>query len=98
MQKSAVISDEKLEKYLSVTKAAISRAEKAVNAPSAEKKRIAEDFLDMAQRYLSDAVHFRDKGDFVSAFGAVNYAHAWLDAGARMGLFDVHDSDLFAAD
>ena len=52
----------------------------------------------MAQRYFSDAKHFKEKGDLVTAFAAVNYAHAWLDAGARLGVFDVHDAELFAAD
>ncbi len=96
MQKSAVITEEKLDKYFAITRAALAK----VSIPELDsyKKSIAEDFLDMAKRYLSDAAHFREKGDFVSAFGAVNYAHAWLDAGARMGIFGVHDSELFAAD
>jgi hypothetical protein len=35
----------------------------------------------------------------VNAFAALNYAHGWLDAGARLGLFDVdHDSTLFTVD
>ncbi len=89
------VTDAKLEKYFSVTKAAIKLAKAAVNPKN---QAIAIDFLDMAERYLSDAQHFRKKGNFVSAFGAVNYAHAFLDAGARMGAFDVHDSDLFASD
>ncbi|MEK6857726.1 MAG: DUF357 domain-containing protein, partial [Nanoarchaeota archaeon] len=64
-----------------------------------EWKKNAEDFLDMAQRYFSDAKHFRDKGDVVTAFAALNYAHGWLDAGARLGFFDVeHDSELFTVD
>ena len=40
-----------------------------------------------------------DIGDIVTAFAALNYAHGWLDAGARIGLFDVgHDSELFTVD
>jgi len=34
----------------------------------------------------------------VTAFAALNYAHGFLDAGARMKLFDVKDSRLFASD
>jgi uncharacterized protein len=50
----------------------------------------------MARAYFSDAEHFRGKGDFINAFGCVNYAHGWLDAGARLGLFDVGlDDQLF---
>lgn len=53
----------------------------------------------MAKRYLSDAEHFEKKGELVTAFAALNYAHGWLDAGARVGLFDVgHDSSLFTID
>ena len=52
----------------------------------------------MASNYISDAHFFHNKKDFVNAFAALNYAHGWLDAGARLGLFDVHDSELFTAD
>ncbi len=52
----------------------------------------------MAERYFSDAKHFREQGNYVLSLAAVNYAHAWLDAGARIGLFKVKDTELFAAD
>jgi hypothetical protein len=88
------ITDAKLDKYFDIT----SRALKKVKIVSAHKKQ-AEDALDMAKRYFSDAQHFRAKGDYINAFAAVNYAHGWLDAGARLGLFDVgHDSELFTVD
>ncbi|MBN2142767.1 DUF357 domain-containing protein [Candidatus Woesearchaeota archaeon] len=91
-----VVTDEKLDKYFDVTR----RALEAVAAASWDESRrdLGEDFLDMAKRYFSDAKHFREKGDCVLAFGALNYAHAWLDAGARAGLFLVSDDSLFAAD
>ncbi|HDM23115.1 MAG TPA: DUF357 domain-containing protein, partial [Methanomicrobia archaeon] len=38
----------------------------------------------------------REKGDYVTAFAALNYLHGYLDAGARLGIFEVNDSDLFA--
>lgn len=88
------ITDAKLDKYFDIT----SRALKKVKIISAHKTQ-AEDALDMAKRYFSDAQHFRAKGDYINAFAAVNYAHGWLDAGARLGLFDVgHDSELFTVD
>ena len=37
--------------------------------------------------------HFMDNGDYVRAFGAINYAHAWIDAAVRIGLMDGHDDD-----
>ena len=53
----------------------------------------------MAERYFKDAKYFEKKGDYITAFAALNYAHGWLDAGARMGLFDVdHNSKLFTVD
>ena len=88
------ITEAKLEKYISVTKKAISKAEKSKNRTSFDRA----DCLDMIQRYFSDALHFKDKGDFVNAFAALNYAHGWLDACARVGIFDVHDSNLFTVD
>jgi len=88
------ITLEKVEKYISVTKKAISMAEKSGNRTSFDR----EDCLDMIKRYFSDALHFKKKGDFVNAFAALNYAHGWLDCGARIGIFDVHDSSLFTVD
>ena len=92
------ISEEKIQKYFDVT----GRALKKVSLAKEKKidwKKSAEDFLDMAQRYYDDARHFYAKGDVVTAFAALNYAHGWLDAGARLGLFDVgHDSQLFTVD
>jgi len=95
-KKVDVICDKRLDKYFGIT-------EKALNMVKAAEKdatRAAEaaDFLNMAERYFSDAKHFRDNGNYVLAFAAVNYAHAWLDAGARLKLFKVSDSELFAAD
>ena len=92
------ITNAKLKKYFEVT----GRALKKVKINSEAKinvKESAEDFLDMATRYFEDAKHFMKKGDYVTAFAALNYAHGWLDAGARIGLFDVgHDSELFTVD
>jgi hypothetical protein len=47
----------------------------------------------MAVSYFEDAEHFKQKGDYVNAFACVNYAHGWLDCGARLGLFDVGEDD-----
>ena len=90
------ITEEKLSKYFSVTKKALEKAEASSNRTSLDKERV--DFLDMIKRYISDAEHFSSKGDKVNAFAALNYAHGWLDAGARIGIFDVHDSELFTVD
>lgn len=86
------ISEKKMTRYLKITKTAIEKVK--ICAPKRSYNyRIAEDFLNMARSYHSDAEHFYEKGDFVNAFGCVNYAHGWLDAGARLGLFDVDEDD-----
>lgn len=92
------ITDKKLEKYFDVTSRALKKV-KIVSDVKIDVRKSAEDFLDMAKRYFADAKHFKDKGDIVTAFAALNYAHGWLDAGARIGLFDVgRDSELFTVD
>ena len=90
------ITKEKLSKYFSVTRAALKKAEASGNRTSLKAERA--DFLDMIKRYISDAEHFEKNNDLVNAFAALNYAHGWLDAGARIGIFDVHDSELFTVD
>ncbi|PIN73083.1 hypothetical protein COV20_06275 [Candidatus Woesearchaeota archaeon CG10_big_fil_rev_8_21_14_0_10_45_16] len=93
---NSTITKEKLDKYFAITKEALEMARGAINP---EQKEAAEDFFDMAERYYKDAQYFLDKKeDAVLAFAALNYAHGWLDAGARIGLFKVKDSRLFTVD
>ena len=49
--------------------------------------------LRMFDDYLSDSEHFLEKGDFVRAFGAINYAHAWIDGAERTGISNGHGAD-----
>jgi len=49
----------------------------------------ATECLEMAASYLEDGRHFRADDDLVNALASFSYGHAWLDAGARVGLFDV---------
>jgi len=98
VRKQDIITEEKLAKYFAVTGEALAKAGAAVDGSSPEREAQARDFLDMAQRYHDDALHFKSKGDFVNAFAALNYAHGWLDAGARARLFRVNDSRLFTVD
>ena len=59
-------------------------------------RRVAEDFLEMMDAYISDAGHFESLGDMSRAIEAVSYAYGWMDAGVRLGLFDVGlDGDRF---
>ncbi len=90
-----VITEEKVEKYLGITSDALAKVKIAAPEKSFNRK-LAEDFMKMAKSYFEDAKDFAEKGDLVNAFACVNYAHGWLDAGARIGLFDVGgDSRLF---
>ncbi|MDD4308442.1 MAG: DUF357 domain-containing protein [Thermoplasmata archaeon] len=86
------ITKEHLARYLEKTSAALKKVKIAAPEPSHHRK-LAEDFLSMAQAYFNDANHFFREGDYVNAFGCVNYSHGWLDAGARLGLFDVGGDD-----
>ncbi|HIH37976.1 DUF357 domain-containing protein [Candidatus Woesearchaeota archaeon] len=93
------ITTEKIEKYLSITTKAIEGV-KIAKEKNVDWRKMAEDFLDMASRYLKDAKHYYSKGDVVIAFASVNYAHGWLDAGARLGFWDIDKEvrDYFVVD
>jgi hypothetical protein len=92
------VTEERLVKYFNVTRRALDIL-KIATPEGTHLFKAAEDFLDMAKRYFNDAVRFKNDGKWVDAFAALNYAHGWLDAGARLGLFDVqHNSELFTVD
>jgi len=94
-QAMAELPDDLVRKDLDITKRALAKL-KVIAPEKSYAKRIADDFLKMARSYYEDATHFAAKGDLVNAFAAVNYAHGWLDAGARLGVFDVDgDNRLF---
>ncbi len=86
------ITKEKLERYLRLTSAALKKAEKKIVKG---KEKEANEIIKMVSDYVSDSKYFQEKGDFVNAFAAISYAHGWLDAGVRLGIFDVNDDRLF---
>ena len=89
----SMISDEKMAKYLDIT----TRARKKLKIASPVRsfdRRLAIRFLDTSESYFKDAIDYRRDDDCVRAFAAVNYSHAWLDGGARIGLFDVEEDDV----
>jgi hypothetical protein len=90
------VSKAKLMKYFDVSQEAIEQVKAA--KVDEERENQARDVLDMVERYYSDAEYFFKKGDYVNAFAALNYAHGWLDAGARLRLFYVDDNRLFTVD
>lgn len=93
-----IITKEKLEKYFDVTGRALKKL-KLISPTKTHLDKIGKDYLNMAESYFNDAKHFYDNDDWINAFAALNYAHGWLDAGARIGVFDVgHDNVLFTVD
>jgi uncharacterized protein len=94
-KKIEIVAEPRLEKYFSITSEALEKVKNNLNEEELER---AKDFLDMAQRYYEDAKHFQKEGNYVNAFACLNYAHGWLDAGARAGFFLVKDSRLFTVD
>ncbi len=83
---------EKVEKYFLLTEKALNKIELKENLTEKEKS-TAEDFLSMANNYFSDAKHFSEKNDLLNALASLSYAHAWLDAGIRSGIFDGKEDD-----
>ena len=81
-----------VDKDITLTERAFAKVTIAVPERSHLRK-VAEDFMTMARAYVSDAKHFREKGELDKALANINYAHGWLDAGARLGLFDVGGDD-----
>ncbi len=81
-----------LDKDIGLTERALAKL-KVAPPKRSHLRKVAEDFLTMARSYYEDAKHFRDKGELDKALANVNYAHGWLDAGARVGLFDVGEDD-----
>ncbi|AGI47160.1 archaeal conserved hypothetical protein [Thermoplasmatales archaeon BRNA1] len=86
------VTEEKIDRYLSITRKALDKL-KVVTPERTIGKSIADNFLQMANAYYNDAKHFRETGDLVTAFAAVNYSHGWIDCGARLGLWDVDGDD-----
>ena len=80
---------ERMEKYINITKGSL-QGVVIVPEPGSEMHAKAEEFLQMAEAYYKDALHFRDNGDLVNAYGCINYSQGWIDAGVRIGLFRVN--------
>ncbi|MCS5532400.1 MAG: DUF357 domain-containing protein [Candidatus Poseidoniales archaeon] len=86
-----IVTKEKVEKYLVLT--AEARAKATTIAESEEDLARLDSMMKMCDDYQADSKHFLEQGDLVRAFGAINYAHAWIDAAVRIGLMDGHNDD-----
>jgi len=86
------ITKEKILKYRKITEEALALAKKN---NSKRKEKEAKEIIEMVECYLSDSKHFEKQGHLVNAYGCLNYAHGWLDCGARLKIFNVKDNRLF---
>jgi len=81
--------EEKVAKYRALT-------QKALEKVGLVDKEKGSELLEMAQNYYNDAQHFEKEGKLLTALAAYSYAHAWIDAGVRLGLLDGKgDNELF---
>lgn len=86
------IKKEKIRKYYEITGKALEIAKTSI-AEGREKQ--AKEIIEMVECYLADSRHFEEKGHLVNAYGCLNYAHGWLDCGAKLKIFNVADNNLF---
>jgi hypothetical protein len=87
------ITKEKLDKYRKITEKALKIIKKSITKG---REKQAEEIIEIAECYVSDSLHFEKKEHLVNAFACLNYAHGWIDCGARLKIFDVKDRKLFA--
>ena len=92
MDEKAVITEERVQKYISITLEARNKAT-PIKLSNADTKRL-DSMMIMCDDYFSDAKYFLENGDLVRAFGAINYSHAWIDAAVRIGFMDGHEDDV----
>jgi len=81
----------KLEKYIKLT-------DKALKEAKNTKSKKAKILIEMAENYYKDALYFKSKKDYINAFAAINYAHAFLDAAALLKLIKSKNRKLFMVD
>lgn len=79
--------DERIKKYEKLTGTALKSVKICVEKDSFLFL-IAVDFLEMAWNYFNDAGYFEKNNKKLLALASYSYAHAWIDAGLRMGLFE----------
>jgi hypothetical protein len=92
--KQPAILDEKVKRYEGLLREALNAYEVAPLEKSHLWK-VARDFASMANSYYNDGKHFMQEKDLVNALVCFSYGHAWLDAGVKLGIFNVSDENLF---
>ena len=89
------VTKQKINKYRTLTTKALKIAEKNI---AKGKEQEAKEIIQMVSCYLKDSEYFEKKNHLVNAFACLNYAHGWLDCGARLKIFLVKDRKLFTVD
>ena len=77
------VTSELIERYFSLTASAREKSTPLHDSDSPEGIRLST-MMEMADSYTSDAKWFVEQGDLVRAFGAINYAHAWIDCAVKI--------------
>ncbi len=78
---------EKTERYCKMLGRALTDLK--VTPKGEEMKDVLDEFLTMAESYYRDGIYFREQEDPVNALISFTYAHGWVDAGVRLGIFEV---------
>jgi hypothetical protein len=92
-----MLTKKKLDHYFSLTEKTLKNL-KIKKPKNKTLQKASKDFLNLAKCYYKDAKYFYNKKDYVNAFAAINYAHAFLDAGAILGIFHIEDPKLLMVD
>ncbi|MEM1534982.1 MAG: DUF357 domain-containing protein [Candidatus Pacearchaeota archaeon] len=79
---------EYIKKEFNFSKRALEIAKKNLTKDKAKLEK-AREFVEMAESYLSDSMYFFKQKDYLRAIAAIYYAHAWLDAGARLEFWKI---------
>ncbi len=82
----------KLERYRGLTRLALEKVE-LNSQKGSEKNLMGKKLLEMAESYFMDAQYFEQAEKPLTALAAYSYAHAWLDAGVRLGILDGKGDD-----
>ncbi len=86
------ITPSQVDNYRKISEKALKLAQQNI---ARGKEQEASEIIKIAECYLSDSKHFEKQGNLVNSFAAINYAHGWLDSGARLKIFNVKDNKLF---
>ncbi len=88
-----IITKTKIEIYHQISLKALEISKKSVVEG---KNNEAQSIFIIVECYLKDSVYFKNKKDYINSFACLNYAHGWLDCGARLKIYKVNDNNLFS--